>query len=131
MIEVAAGLVFREGRLLLAQRYPDDPLGGLWEFPGGKRHPGEAFEACLRRELAEELGIEVDVGSLVEAVTHDYPERRVHLRFFHCRWVRHEPRPIGCQAFAWVTREAMETYDFPPADAGLLKRLRGETAWWG
>ncbi len=83
-IEVAAGLVFRGGKLLLTQRHPEAHLGGLWEFPGGKREPGETFEQCLARELEEELGIEVTVGELIESITHVYPERTVHLRFFRC-----------------------------------------------
>jgi 8-oxo-dGTP pyrophosphatase MutT (NUDIX family) len=66
-IEVAAGLVFRQGRLLITQRPACSHLGGLWEFPGGKREAGESLADCLRRELREELGIEVDVGELVES----------------------------------------------------------------
>jgi len=78
-IEVAAGLVFRNGKLLITRRRANDPLGGLWEFPGGKRKPEETFQECLRRELREELGIEVDVGELLEAITHAYPDKTVHL----------------------------------------------------
>jgi mutator protein MutT len=61
-VEVSAGLVFRNGKLLITQRYPNAHLGGLWEFPGGKRECDESFEACLARELREELGIEAAVG---------------------------------------------------------------------
>src|ERR1035438_758060 len=71
VIDVAAALVFREGKLLITQRYADAHLGGLWEFPGGKREPNETFEACLARELREELGIEVTVGELAESLTQD------------------------------------------------------------
>src|SRR5258706_5532480 len=94
-IDVAAALVFRNGKLLITQRHADAHLGGLWEFPGGKRHPGESFEDCLRRELMEELGIEVGVGKLLEEVTHAYPEKTVLLKFFLCRWMRHEPQTLG------------------------------------
>jgi mutator protein MutT len=73
-IEVSAGLVFRNGKLLITQRYTDAHLGGLWEFPGGKRECDETFEACLTRELREELGIDVRVGELVETIEHAYPE---------------------------------------------------------
>jgi len=75
MVEVAAALVFREGKLLISQRHPDAHLGGLWEFPGGKREPDESFAQCLVRELREKLGIEVDVGPVWESVTHAYPGR--------------------------------------------------------
>lgn len=130
IIEVAAGLVFREGKLLLTQRHPDSHLGGLWEFPGGKREPGEDFPQCLRRELREELGIEIEVGPLLESLTHAYPEKTVHLRFFHCRWREHEPRPLGCAALAWVARAQLDDYAFPAADARLLDRLRLSPALW-
>ena len=74
-IEVAAGLVLHDDRYLITRRKAGVHLGGLWEFPGGKREPGETFEECLRRELREELGIEVVVGALVESLTHAIPRR--------------------------------------------------------
>ena len=114
----------------MAQRRPSDTLGGYWEFPGGKRRPDETFEACLQRELAEELGIEVSVGALFESVEHRYPEALVRLRFFKCEWVRHEPQAIACAAFAWITPEQLRDYRFPPADAGLLRRLSSEADSW-
>ena len=124
IIEVAAGLVFRARKLLITQRLPDAHLGSLWEFPGGKREPDETFEQCLVRELREELSIEVSVGPLVEAITHTYPEKTVHLKFFLCDWVAHEPQPIGCAAIAWITLDQLSEYAFPDADAQLLSRLR-------
>ena len=128
VVEVAAGVVFRDGRLLITRRRPQDHLGGLWEFPGGKRHPGETYVECLKRELVEELGIEVEVGELLEAITHEYPEKSVHLKFFRCRWQRGEPQALGCEAFAWVTENELGSYPFPAADERLLKRLRTSTA---
>jgi mutator protein MutT len=130
VIDVSAGLVFRDGRLLISQRRAQDHLGGLWEFPGGKRHEGESDEDCLRRELREELDIEVTVGALVETITHEYPTKAVCLKFFRCAWLRNEPRAIGCQAFAWVTRDELARYKFPEADQRLLERLVGEEGLW-
>ncbi len=129
-IEVAAGLVFRDAKLLITQRHPAAHLGGLWEFPGGKREPGETFEQCLERELREELGIEVAVGELVESLTHAYPEKTVHLRFFRCRWTRHEPRPLGCPAFQWVTALQLADFKFPAADARILQKLASDSGLW-
>jgi 8-oxo-dGTP diphosphatase len=126
-IDVAAGLVFKDGRLLITQRLPDAHLGSLWEFPGGKRETGESFEECLRRELTEELGIEAQVHEAVEELTHHYPERSVHLKFFRCRWLRHEPKAILCSDWAWIGPEQLANYQFPAADARLLEKLR--TAW--
>ena len=130
VVEVAAGLVFRNGRLLITQRRLNDHLGGFWEFPGGKREQGESFKACLERELAEELGINVRVGRLLASVTHQYPEKKVHLKFFKCAWSRHEPRAIGCDAFAWVEMEDLTAYPFPPADSQLIQRLQKSPRFW-
>jgi mutator protein MutT len=129
-IEVAAGLVFRDGKLLITQRYPDAHQGGLWEFPGGKRDPHETFEQCLTRELREELGIEVSVHELVETIVHEYPERTVLLKFFRCSWKRNEPQAIGCPDFRWIRREELDRYEFPAADARLLQTLREEDRLW-
>ncbi len=129
-IEVAAGLIFRNGKLLIAQRYPEAHLGGLWEFPGGKREPGESFEQCLERELIEELGIEVKIGNLVEMVTHDYPGKRVDLRFFRCDWIRNEPRPLGCAAIEWIASHQLKDFEFPAADERILARLQTEPSLW-
>jgi mutator protein MutT len=131
IIDVAAALVFREGKLLITQRYADAHLGGLWEFPGGKREPNETFEACLQRELREELGIEVAVGELVESLTHAYPEKTVYLKFYRCRWEEHEPQTLGCSAFKWVTADELKDYAFPAADAQLFEKLQQNTRLWG
>jgi 8-oxo-dGTP diphosphatase len=130
VIEVAAALVFRQGKLLIAQRHTQAHLGGLWEFPGGKREPQETFEACLARELLEELGIEVAVGELVESLTHAYPDKTVHLRFYRCFWKQHEPQALGCPAFQWVRPSDLPRYQFPAADARLLERLRTCPELW-
>jgi mutator protein MutT len=123
LIEVSAGLVFRAGRLLITQRPPGTHLAGLWEFPGGKREAGESWEACLERELAEELGVGVAVGRVFDEIVHDYPGKRVQLRFFVSRLTKGEPAPLGCAAVAWVTAEELAHYEFPAADAHLLAAL--------
>jgi len=129
-IEVSAGLVFRNGKLLITQRHKDAHLGGLWEFPGGKREANETFEECLARELREELGIEVEVGEVVESITHTYPEKTVSLKFFQCRWKQNEPKPIDCLDLKWVTAEELRDYEFPAADARLLEMLRSSQGLW-
>jgi len=129
-IEVAAGLVFRNGKLLISQRPEGAHLAGLWEFPGGKREPNETFEECLIRELREELGIDARIGELIETLTHEYPEKTVHLRFFRCEWQRHEPRAIHSPAFRWITADELPQFDFPAADARLLKKLRDSPKLW-
>ena len=129
-IDVTAGLVFRDGRLLITQRKPGSHLGGLWEFPGGKLEPGESFEDALVRELDEELAIDIRVGPLIEELTHDYPEKSVHLKFFKCDWLAREPHPHDVHALAWVTREQLDAYEFPAADAHLLMQLHTDDSLW-
>ncbi|MCD6339955.1 MAG: (deoxy)nucleoside triphosphate pyrophosphohydrolase [Verrucomicrobia bacterium] len=129
-IPVAAALIFRDGRLLLAQRPPGGSLAGLWEFPGGKVEPGESFEACLVRELEEELGVRAEAGPCVAEVVHRYPERTVRIRFFRCRLLRGSPRPIGCRALKWIGPEELEAYPTPPADRVVIEKLRTDPALW-
>ena len=129
-IEVAAGLVFRDHKLLITQRPLGSHLAGMWEFPGGKREAAETFEACLERELAEELGIVVRVEQLVETIAHDYPEKSVLLQFYRCRWMNNEPRAIGCADYRWISREEISQFQFPPADTRLLESLAENSALW-
>lgn len=124
VIDVAAALIFHNGKLLITQRRPDDHLPNLWEFPGGKLEPNETWEQCLRREIREELGVEIEVRELVEDLTHTYPEKTVRLRFYCCRLVSGEPQAIHVQALRWVTREELSNFKFPAADAQLLEHLR-------
>jgi len=123
-IEVSAALIFHDGKLLITQRYAGSHLGGLWEFPGGKREPGETFEGCLVRELREELGVESSVGELFEEITYAYPEKTVRLKFFICRLAQREAQPLGCAALKWVGKLELDEYAFPAADARLLDKLR-------
>ena len=130
LIDVSAGLVFRHGLLLITLRHADTHLGGLWEFPGGKQNPGESAEDCLKRELMEELGIEVEVKELIETVMHEYPEKAVRLKFFRCNWLKNEPRTLGCEDFAWIGREQLAKYTFPAADTQLIEKLRATPELW-
>ena len=123
-IEVSAALIFRAGKLLITQRYAKSHLGGLWEFPGGKREAGETFEQCLVREIREELGVEISVGELFEEIAHDYPEKSVRLKFFNCKIVSGEPQPLDCAAVKWVGQNELAQFEFPAADARLLERLK-------
>jgi len=129
-IEVAAALIFHQGRLLITQRRAGTHLGGLWEFPGGKREPGETFEQCLAREIREELGVGISVGELFEEISHHYPEKSVHLKFFKCRLVAGEPQAIDCAAVKWVEKSELDTHEFPAADAQLLGKLKSPRMAW-
>ena len=124
VVEVSAALIFEGGKLLITQRHASAPLGGLWEFPGGKREPHETFEQCLIREIREELGVEISVGELFEEIAHDYPEKSVHLEFFICTLLSGEPQPLECAAVKWIVKSELAAHEFPAADAQLLEKLR-------
>jgi mutator protein MutT len=123
VLQVTAGLIHREGRLLITQRPSGTHLEGLWEFPGGKQDAGESLEACLVREVEEETGLRIQVLGRAREIVHHYPDRTVHLHFFHCRPVTGEARPLGCAAVAWVLPAELRFYPFPPADAELVAEL--------
>ena len=130
LVEVSAGLIFRDGKLLITRRNANVHLGGLWEFPGGKREPDESDEECLCRELREELGVDVEVKELIETIQHDYPGKSVRLKFFRGVLLKGEPSPIGCDAVAWVTAAQLAEYAFPEADLRLLGKLRASPELW-
>jgi mutator protein MutT len=96
----------------------------MWEFPGGKCEAGESHDACLRREILEELGCGADVGEKLLTVAHDYGERRVELHFFRCEMTG-EPAPLLGQDIRWVDRAELRDLEFPPADADLIRLLAG------
>ena len=124
-IEAAAGLIRREsdGSFLISQRHLDDFLGGLWEFPGGKRRSGESLERCLRREIKEEIGVNVEVGARHKAISFEYPDRIVNLYFYWAKIQRGTPKTVGCRDLRWVPPAELLNYSFPPADAELILEL--------
>lgn len=124
-IEAVAGLIRREsdGSFLISQRHLDDFLGGLWEFPGGKRNRGESLERCLKREIKEELGVAVEVGSRHKAISFEYPDRVVNLYFYWAKIEKGTPKTLGCRDLKWVQPSDLLNYTFPPADAELILEL--------
>jgi len=122
VVEVVAAVVERDGRYLITRRLEGTHLAGLWEFPGGKILPGEKPEDALRRELQEELGVEAEVGELIETLDWTYPEKSVRLLFFRCA-LRGEPCPQERQEMLWVEAGELSKYQFPAADLRLVERL--------
>lgn len=125
--DVTAGMIWNaRDELLIAQRPLDGLLGGLWEFPGGKAEPGETLEACLARELREELGIEVEVGALFVVVRHAFTHFRITLHAFTCRYHDQsgEPQALGVRDWAWVKPDMLDDYSFGKADRQVIAELK-------
>jgi 8-oxo-dGTP diphosphatase len=121
-IVVTAAVIERDGAFLVTRRLKGTHLEGVWEFPGGKCELGEPLDACLWRELSEELAVRSVVGAEIFHVAHDYPDRRIELHFFACTLLD-EPVPQLGQDMQWVVRERLRDLEFPPADDELIARL--------
>lgn len=120
---IVLGYIEQNGAVLLSRRPAGAPQGGRWEFPGGKVEPGEELPAALRRELREEIGVEVKVGEEMAVTRYDYPDRGVELHLFRCTLIAGEPAPVGVAAVRWVPYGELARVDFPPANAALLQQL--------
>ena len=121
---VAAAFIVRDREVLIGQRRADQPMGSLWEFPGGKIEPGESAQQALARELTEELGIQAEIGPAITRIRHHY--RRggaVDLQFFAVRQFAGEIDNQIYQQVRWVKFEDLTSYDFLAADRGLIKDL--------
>lgn len=121
-VVVTAAVIERGHAFLVTRRQKGVHLEGYWEFPGGKCEAGESLEACLVREIREELGADARVGAELLATAHEYPDRRVELHFFRCD-LPGEPTPQLGQEMQWVSRADLPTLRFPPADAELIALL--------
>jgi 8-oxo-dGTP diphosphatase len=136
-ILVAAGLIRgpaggeNADRILISRRPEGTHLALSWEFPGGKVEPGEAPAAALAREIAEEIGVDVEVGEIFAVGHHQYEAKEVVLLVYECRILAGVPQPLQVAELWWVTREQLLTVPLPPADEPVLERMRREAACAG
>ncbi len=121
--DVSAAVIWQDGKVLLAQRLEEGMLGGLWEFPGGTREAGESLEECLRREIQEELGMEIAVGEHLISVPHAYTHKRITLHAFHCRPVRGIPQKLEVKDWRWVAPAEVMQYPLSVVDQRVAQAL--------
>ncbi len=121
---VTAAVIRQDGKLLLAQRPSEGLLGGLWEFPGGKVEPGESLPQCLRREIVEELGAEIEVGEPFGVYEHAYTHFSVTLHAFLCRLLPgEEPQPIQPSDLCWAAPDDLRDFPMGKIDRQIAKRI--------
>ncbi len=126
-ITVAAAIIERPPLVLIARRPQHGLLGGMWEFPGGKRQDGEELTACLKREIGEELGVVIEVGEAFGIYRHAYTHFRVTLHAFRCSLLQGEPEPLEASEIAWVMPAELSDYPMGKIDRQIAKHLAAET----
>ncbi len=130
--DVAAAVTLRrpspgaEVQILVAQRRLDAMLGGLWEFPGGKRERGESLPEALQRELMEEMGVTIDVGEPLTVVQHAYTHFRITLHAFLCTLAAGDPACLECEAFQWANIEQIRALPMAVTD----RKIAGALELW-
>ena len=123
---VVAAVVERNGTFLITRRQKGTDLEGCWEFPGGKCESGETHAACLRREIREELDVDITIGEELFSTIYGYSGRIVRLHFYQCA-LDGTPQPRLGQSMRWVPRDQLGSLVFPPADEKLIAQLvKGE-----
>jgi len=122
--EIGIGLVFNQkGELLIDQRLESSSMGGMWEFPGGKKIPNESIEKTIERELQEELGIVVKVGEKLLSFEHSYTHKKLYFTVYICEWISGEPKPLASQKLLWVSPDKLFDFPFPAANTKIISEL--------
>ena len=122
-IEVAVGVILREGQVFISKRADDLHQGGKWEFPGGKREQDESIEQALARELKEEIGIEINGSSPLVTITHDYTDKQVTLDVHTVEDFTGQPTQLEGQEARWVSIQDLADYQFPEANKVIVEKL--------
>lgn len=130
-LHVTAGLIWKQGKVLIAKRLEGTHHEGFWEFPGGKQEKDESLEDCLEREIQEELGVKVKPVEELLTVEYDYGIKAVSLHVFHCTDLKGEPKSLQAQDIRWVDPSDFKKYTFLPPDEKVIKFLLREKVFKG
>lgn len=122
-IIVTAAVIHRDDEILISKRLATSKHGGMWEFPGGKLDPNESPQEGLRREIREELGIDIEVGSILEVVYYRYPQATVLILAYNCRHMGGVIQNLEVAEHRWVTAPELADYPLLAADAPIVARI--------
>ena len=123
--KIGVAVIYNDkGEILIDRRRNSGLMAGLWEFPGGKIEVGETAEACIQREIKEELALDVIVGKHLITIDHTYRDFRITLIVHYCPYLGGEPQPIECSEIRWVTLAEIDQFTFPEANSQIIAALR-------
>lgn len=123
--KIGIGIIHNDrGQILIDRRLAEGEMGGLWEFPGGKIEPNETIKECIKREIKEELGIEISVRESLTTIEHQYPKFKVTLFVHHCQYLQGIPQAIECEEVRWVNLLELDKYTFPDANYEIINILK-------
>ena len=124
LIAVGAACIHKDGKYLIQSRPEGKSFVGHWEFPGGKREPGESFRECVKREIMEEIGVNVSVRPHFLEIEHKFGSKTLLLRFHRCQIQAGTPKPLEGQELQWVTPAEFDSIKFLKTNAEVLKKLK-------
>lgn len=120
MIEVVAGIIYKNDKFLIAQRNLKKPQGGLWEFPGGKVEKNESYEKALIREIKEELNADIEINEYIGESIHHYPEKDIKLIFYKAKLLSEKIELLEHESYEWITKEKKDKFEFAGADKAVF-----------
>ncbi len=121
---VAVGIIKKDDFILISKRYDNGLLGGLWEFPGGKKLPHESSKDCIKREIMEELGVNVAPTTFIKQIKHEYSHFKITLDAYFCNYINGQPKTLGCQDFKWIKYNNIAQLPFPKANHKLFNEIK-------
>ena len=123
--KIGVGVIYDQaGKILIDRRKAEGEMGGLWEFPGGKIEQNETVKDCIKREIKEEIGIEVLVKNCLTVIEHQYSQFQVTLFVHDCQYIKGTPQTIECDEIRWVNLSELDRYTFPEANYEIINLLK-------
>ncbi len=122
--QIGVAVIGKQGKILIDRRKPKGEMAGFWEFPGGKIEAGETVEECIKREIKEELDIEIIVGDRLTTIAHAYENFNLTLYVHDCLHLSGEPQPLECEEIRWIEPEHLNRFQFPPANQQIIHLLQ-------